>query len=266
MLCDYGCGNSAIKQFKNGKWCCSEDYHECPQYKKKISKALIGHIGSRKGETKETNEWLMFLSKKLTGRKLPKEVCDKISKSNKGKKISEESRMKQSLSISGKNNYLYGRHRSEEVKKKISETLKIKCKGKTPTKKCIEASREINRQRLLNGGAVYMNKCIKNPSKPEVMLRNIIKELYPNCEFQYKVFNYSLDVAIPELMIAIEYDGWYHFDCQENIEYHKQRQHKIEELGWKFIRYDIFNKFPEKEKIIKDLNNIKGVGNEPEGL
>ena len=27
-ICDYGCGQEAIIQFKNGKWCCCEKYQK----------------------------------------------------------------------------------------------------------------------------------------------------------------------------------------------------------------------------------------------
>jgi|ADurb_Leu_01_Slu_FD_contig_123_19191_length_34796_multi_3_in_2_out_0_15 very-short-patch-repair endonuclease len=116
--------------------------------------------------------------------------------------------------------------------------------------------KEKQRQRLLNGHASYMNKFIKNPSKPEIKLRDIVKELYPTCEFQYQIFNYSLDVAIPEYKIAIEYDGWFHFDCQEHIDYHIDRQQRIEGEGWIFIKYTMYDKFPSKEKIEEDINSL----------
>jgi len=29
-ICDYGCGRPAIKQFANGRWCCSERANLCP--------------------------------------------------------------------------------------------------------------------------------------------------------------------------------------------------------------------------------------------
>jgi len=29
ILCEYGCGNKAQYQFKNGKWCCSESPNQC---------------------------------------------------------------------------------------------------------------------------------------------------------------------------------------------------------------------------------------------
>lgn len=39
-LCDYGCGRSALHQFKNGKWCCSNNINSCPGLKQKNSKRL----------------------------------------------------------------------------------------------------------------------------------------------------------------------------------------------------------------------------------
>lgn len=44
----------------------------------------------------------------------------------KGTKMSEESKKKISLAHSGKNNYFYGKHHTEEVKKTMSEKLKGK--------------------------------------------------------------------------------------------------------------------------------------------
>jgi very-short-patch-repair endonuclease len=103
--------------------------------------------------------------------------------------------------------------------------------------------KEKQRFEMINGKALKMLKCIKNPSAQEVMLRDIILELYPNADPQHQVFNYSIDIALIEYKIAIEFDGWYHFDCEQSIERHKKRQKKIEDKGWKFIRYNIFHKF-----------------------
>jgi len=35
MICEYGCGNEAKYQFKNGKWCCSDRFTKCPAIKNK---------------------------------------------------------------------------------------------------------------------------------------------------------------------------------------------------------------------------------------
>ena len=37
QLCDYGCGQEARYQFKNGKWCYSENFRSCPLSRKKNS-------------------------------------------------------------------------------------------------------------------------------------------------------------------------------------------------------------------------------------
>jgi len=51
-ICDYGCGQEAKHQFKNGKWCCSEYTSQCPAVRKKFSgennsKGMIGKYPSK---------------------------------------------------------------------------------------------------------------------------------------------------------------------------------------------------------------------------
>lgn len=43
-LCEYGCVEEAVYQFKNGKWCCSEHYSQCPTAKEKRN-ATMSQIG-----------------------------------------------------------------------------------------------------------------------------------------------------------------------------------------------------------------------------
>lgn len=40
VLCDFGCLRPAIKQFKSGKYCCSEYTSSCPEMKKKNSNSV----------------------------------------------------------------------------------------------------------------------------------------------------------------------------------------------------------------------------------
>ncbi len=37
-LCEYGCGQEANHQFKNGKWCCSKSWQQCPGKKVLLAK------------------------------------------------------------------------------------------------------------------------------------------------------------------------------------------------------------------------------------
>ncbi len=202
---------------------------------------------SKKGVPK-TEEHKRKISVSLSGKKKTDDHIKKLSLSHIGKKRSIESIQKQSEKMTGKNNPMYGKTHTAEAKEKISKTST----GRRHSDE-VKLKQKI---RMLNGLASYANKFIKNPSKPEVKLREIVKELYPSCEFQYQVFNYALDIAIPEYKIAIEYDGWYHFNCKENINYHKSREDKIKKDGWKFIRYSIFDKFPDKNKIKFDIERL----------
>ena len=236
------------------KWCCSKSQNSCPCIRKKFSESNTGKIISE--ETKEK------MRQGNIGKKRSKETKKKISESRK--------------KYIGENHPLYGKPCSELRKKRISESNKkwnlenkpiwLGRKHNEESKKKIglksigrkqsEKSKESKRQRLLNGDSLKMIKAIKKISKPEIKLRDMIKELYSNCEFQYEIFNYSIDVAIPEYKIAIEYDGYYHFDSEKSIEYHKQRQEKIENEGWKFYRVTMFDKFPSSEKVKEILENL----------
>ena len=59
QLCEYGCGQEATYQFKNGKWCCSKRHNLCPEITKKIGQGNKGKIVSK--TTKEK------ISKGMTG-------------------------------------------------------------------------------------------------------------------------------------------------------------------------------------------------------
>jgi len=189
-----------------------------------------------------------------------KERNIKISKSLKNKKFSKE-RIK-NLSISHIGQIPWNKNKrgcfSDETLKKMSNTQKLLRQDPNSywNSSLFELEKEKIRNKCLNGHAIVMLKAQKNPSKPEVMLRDMVKELYPSCEFQFGILNYAIDVAIPEYKIAIEFDGWFHFDSEEHKQYHKLRQEKIEKEGWKFLRYTIFDKFPNIEKLKEDINRI----------
>jgi len=143
----------------------------------------------------------------------------------------------------------------EGVRKRAeNQRIKLLKLWKDPNSKynSVERNEKI-RQYMLNGGAIIALKGVKNPSKPELKLRKIVKELYPSSENTFKVFNYALDNAIPEHKIAIEYDGWYHFNIPGRKEYDAKRQKEIEQDGWEFIKYNIFQKFPPLEQVKEDI-------------
>lgn len=230
--CEYGCGQEATHQLNNGKWCCSKNYNSCPEKRRRNSITSRGQVPWIKGK-KHTNE-----------------TKQKISVRNKNKNISDETRNKMSISQQERNkkilNPMIGRKHSKESKEKMrikkigfipwnkgkkglqhqSEQEKERCRqfmlnghstymNSKPKPKRSEETKEKHRKYMLSGGAIRALKGVKNPSKPEVSLRELVKQLYSECEFQHPVLNYSLDIALPDKKIAIEYDGYYHFDCQK---------------------------------------------------
>lgn len=89
IICEYGCGQEAKYQFKNGKWCCSKNCSSCPEMRRKngdgnrgrshtkeakrnMSKGQVGRIAWNKGLTKDKDERILkyakSISKTLTGR------------------------------------------------------------------------------------------------------------------------------------------------------------------------------------------------------
>ena len=188
--------------------------------------------------------------------KCSKNLTKKLKKQSQRSKIfsnKEESKKRTSFQMK---KYWTEERKNIQKKKMLNGYSKImNAIPRNPDK--MKKDSEIRRQKLLNGQSLKMIKAIKKISNEEIKLRNMVKEIYSNCEFQYPVLRYSLDVAIPDKKIAIEYDGYYHFDTEEHKEYHKVRQEKIENEGWKFLRYTMFDKFPTLEKLKNDLSKLE---------
>jgi len=98
----------------------------------------------------------------------------------------------------------------------------------------VPKAREANKQMMLNGGAAYLNSFIKNISKPQKKLFEMVSSLYQDARLNIPFLNYNLDIVVPSLRLIIEYDGAY---WHQDFEYDEKRQRELEEWGWKFIRY-----------------------------
>ena len=119
-FCDYGCGQESKFQFANGKWCCSKSRNQCVKEREKNSKSC-------KGKNKGQLPWNK--GKKIGPRSL--EDRKKISDNHAnvfgsknpmfGKKVSNEIKRKISESLIGEKNHFYGKHHSEETKKKMKK-------------------------------------------------------------------------------------------------------------------------------------------------
>ena len=127
-------------------------------------------------------------------------------------------------------------------------TFKKRWDGFLAGYRCRECDNEKRRQEMLKGKAAYMLSKVKNPSGPQVELFNLVKEDHPESIMNYQVLNYSIDVVIPNLKIAIEYDGSYWHQDQEKD---TKRQKEIEDQGWIFLRYRDY--IPSKEELKRDI-------------
>lgn len=118
-LCEYGCGQEAKYQLKNGKWCCSQSWNSCPVLKKKNSQGLLNsskntkeayqlrwkHTSPRarqrmnwnKGLTKETDERV-----RKTGETLKIRIQQGLVSPHCGKASTEEKEKERCRKISQK--------------------------------------------------------------------------------------------------------------------------------------------------------------------
>lgn len=142
-------------------------WHHTDETKKKISESNLG-----KEMLPHTQEWKDNMSVIMTGREIT--WADKISASQIGKEVSEEARIKMSLAKIGDKHPNYGKRLSEETKKKISishtgkiisdeakEKMSNAKLGKSlseETKNKMSKSMKNKTWTLIDGKRVYSNK------------------------------------------------------------------------------------------------------------
>jgi hypothetical protein len=235
-ICDYGCGQEAKYQFKNGKWCCSKNTNYCPQIKKKHQEAVKKAL--KKPEEKERRRYQLITNNPM---KRPEIVAKFIGSNNPSKRL--------------------------EVRKKISENNSMKrmeireivsiCSKKFHN---LPEVKEKQRQYMLSGGAVTALRGNKNPSIPQVSIYNNVKGLYPNdTSMNYSVYIergkwYSLDIVIESLKINIEYDEpYWHRDLEKD----RKRDEDLKKTNWKILRYRGY--VPSIEQLKEDIfRTLKG--------
>ncbi len=219
-----------------------------------------GQAAWNKGLTKETDKRVKSYCDKLTSERrsiilkkvhknIPKErkklINTKISNSEKGKIVSEETKLKISnankgkiLSVEHKNkiskshtgikNYFYGKHHTKKTRKIISEANK----GKRMSKKTIEKIRITVLKNIKRFGGPRLGKNEKQ------IIDNLEKEMEYKIIRQCEACGYFLDGYIPELNLVIEIDEKEKFDLNNILKQkHIDRQQNIEkELNCKFLR------------------------------
>ena len=251
MICEYGCERDATHQLKSGKWCCSNSTSSCLMIRKINSQLLKG---KRKEKPKIIVENIKcsFGCGKIAKYKFKnnKYCCsDHINKCQVRKDIISSQHKGKVLEDWHKNiirKYMKGRPKTDECKIKLSFYKKEK--HHAYGKPLPDGIRESTIERMKNGGAAYMNQFIKNPSKPQITLFKLCQELLPYPILNYPCLNYSIDIAIPKLNLAIEYDGSYwHKDIEKDI----KRQKELENEGWLFLRYSDY--IPDRKTFLSDI-------------
>jgi len=234
------------------------------KFHSKETREKISISNKGKHSRKFTEDHKKKIGNALKGKPKSDEAKKRMSESGKKKIFSESHRLHISESVSGIKNGFYGKTHSDEVRKiisnihkgkKISEEHKKIISNFMKQRKLSDRHIRIIRERMLNGGASYANLFIKNPSKPQVKLYELVLTLFPKSilNFPIEEINRCIDIAIPEYMLAIEYDGSY---WHKNKKEDKERQREIENLGWKFIRYVDY--IPSIEELKTEIEKLKG--------
>lgn len=125
-----------------------------------------------------------------------------------------------------------------EIAKKVSETMKEKIKneghwmkGKTYEELYGNKAEERREQQRYYGLKGYL--LTPRISAPQLKLYEEILKQYPTAVLEYPVGCFCIDIAVPELKLAFEYDGEYwHQDKEKD----KKRDEILHQLGWKVTR------------------------------
>ena len=104
-MCDYGCGQEAKFQLKNGKWSCSQYIYNC--------KGII----EKKLKTFTSPEFSEKMRKSHLGVKRSPEVCQRLREIHTGKKHSLETRKKIGEKSKGRKAFLGKKHTKETIEK-----------------------------------------------------------------------------------------------------------------------------------------------------
>lgn len=136
--------------------------------------------------------------------------------------------------------------RVKELSDKIGETNIKKYGGISPF--CSSKIRKEIRETLYRNGTCPT-------SKKQLELRDMIEQVYVNCELNYPCDKISLDcmTVIEGIKIDVEYDGWYwHKDTKEKD---KRRDCYVKSKGYKVLRVLAYeDRLPTEEELAQGIN------------
>lgn len=153
----------------------------------------------------------------------------------------EEYRKKRSVIMTQMGNDPFSCYNTLECRNKRSESVKQSYKN---DKKLLESRRihlSYNR---------YNRRDIGKISMKQMKLFKLCACVLPYPILEYPCNGKNIDIAIPKLSIAIEYDEPYWHQDKDSDE---KRQKMLEKEGWIFIRYTTI---PDIRKIMSDVNEV----------
>ncbi len=227
-----------LKRFERKK---KLGYINSPETCKKMSKARMGNIAWNKGLTKETDE------------RIKKSA---IEQSKTSKRMFIDGKLPKFIGAKGKENPMFGNPRSDNIKKRISESLKGKKVTIKTRKKLSDARKGCERTK----GSFTKESRAKliiprKDTSIEVKIQNFLKQL--GIEFfthQYikKIeHGYQCDILIPLMNLVIECDGdyWHKYPIGNEIDHIRTKE--LIEKGFNVLRLWEF------EIKIMELNDFK---------
>lgn len=134
----------------------------------------------------------------------------------------------------------------EELNEKIKNTNLVKYNGISPF--CsLEVKKKIRNSLYSNGNCPT--------SKKQIALKNMIQNIYGNCELNYPCDLVSLDcmTIINSIKIDVEYDGWY-WHKNTSVQ-DKRRDNFVKSQGYKVLRIVAYeDRIPTKQELIEAIN------------
>lgn len=136
----------------------------------------------------------------------------------------------------------------KELNDKLNKTNIERYGGISPF--CSSEIRKEIRESLYNNGTCPT-------SKKQIELKDMIEQIYGNCELNYPCDQVSLDcmTIIDGTKIDVEYDGWYwHRDTKEKD---KRRDFYVISQGYKVLRILAYkDRLPTKEEFVYNINAL----------
>lgn len=190
---------------------------------------IKNHLGMKGKRHSDETKKRMSLSQ--TGKTRTEETKRKIGEASRNRpSISEETRKNMSRSH-------LGHKTSEETKRKIGEKNKISCKGKKQTE---SAKQKIREYQISHPNRSFKDTNIEKIAEEELKFRNI------NYKKQFPLYGIAkVDFYLPEHKIVIQCDGCFWHGCPtcdlRKEKYKREREEKqdlvLKENGLKVFRF-----------------------------